>query len=121
MKKNNYDNLPLTKLTLAGSNFNVNDIKILKVFNDRQDQLTKEYISDVYDKHAKLICDTVKGMLDEIKTDLKLVHAELKDIKADLGHLHAVDAENKRYIDELRTGFDNHERRIHDLEKQIEK
>jgi methyl-accepting chemotaxis protein len=118
-KKDNYKNLPLSKLTLEGSNFNINDIKVLKVFNDRQDQIIKQYISDTYDLHAKLICDAVRGMLNEIKDELILIHAEIKEIRTDLGDLHSIAGENRRFINELRKVTDDHESRIDEIEKRL--
>ena len=119
-KKNNYDNLPLTKVTLEGSNFNIDDLKVLKVLMDRQDIVTKQYISDVYDTHATLIIGEVRKMLEEIKTELESIHGELHAIKLDLVTLHLIANENRRYIDELKAGFANHEGRIKDIENQIE-
>lgn len=121
MKKDNYGNLPLSKLTLEGSNFNINDIKILKVFNDRQDQITEKYISDTYDIHATIICESVREMLNEIKVEIKLIHADIKDIKADLGILHSIANENKRHITELRKVTEDHELRITALEAGMKK
>jgi len=110
IKKDNYGNLPLSKKTLEGSGFNINDLKVLKILNDRQDEVIKQYISDTYDLHAKLICDAVKDMLNEIKLELSKIHLEMKEIRIEIRDIN-LDIEN------LINRIADHELRISELEK----
>ena len=110
-EKDNYENLPLSEKTLEGSRFNIDDLKIMKVLNDRQDEVIKQYISATYDLHAKLICDAVKDMLNEIKLELSKIHLEMREIRIEIRDIN-LDIEN------LTNRIADHEFRIMGLEKR---
>ena len=81
-EESNYENLPLSEITLTGSNFNIDDLKVLKALNDRQDEVTFEFLKDTYDHHAKLICDEVRNMITEQnKTICKKIDEQNKVIQ----------------------------------------
>ena len=84
----------------------------MKVLNDRQDEVIKQYISDTYDLHAKLICDTVRDMLNEIKLELTKIHLEMKEIRIEIRDIN-LDIEN------LTNRIADHEFRILGLEKHV--
>lgn len=111
-EKDNYENLPLSEKTLEGSRFNIDDLKIMKVLNDRQDEVIKQYISDTYDTHACLIIGEVRKMLDEIKLELNKIHLEIREIRIEIRDIN-LDIEN------LTNRIADHEFRILGLEKHV--
>ncbi len=115
----NYDNIPLSKKTLEGMSLNIDDQAFIKRLFDRQDEVTKQYISDTYDLHAKLICDAVKSMLDDFKLELKSIHLDIKEMKTDLKALHLIADQNKSNIDTIKNSLLKHEARISKIEKHL--
>jgi hypothetical protein len=78
--KSNYDNLPLSKLTLEGSHFNIDDIKVMKVFNDRQDTVIKEMLNK-QKKSIFLSLDNLTLRVEELNTMAKENRGLIKDLQ----------------------------------------
>jgi septal ring factor EnvC (AmiA/AmiB activator) len=116
MKKNiskNYEKIPISKQTTNGMSFNIDDQIFIKRCFDRQDEVTNKFISDTYDEHAKLICDTVRRMLDEIQLELKSIHVEIKSINVEIKNINTE-------INNIRKVLIEHEFRISHIEKKLE-
>lgn len=118
--ENNYENIPVSEKTLEGMHLTIDDRAYLQRMFTLQDEVIKDYINDTYDKHAVLICDTVREMLNEIRNELKEIKSEIEEIKDDLKYLHTAAEENRRNIRELQKGFKEHEFRISRIEKKLE-
>jgi len=116
---NNYDNVPITEQTKEGMSLTTDDQKWIKLLFDRQDECTYEFISKTYDLHAKLICDTVRDMLDDIRNELKDIKFEIQEIRADLKTLHGIAEENRRDIRELQKLSKEHDWRITHIENKL--
>jgi adenylate kinase len=65
-----YDDIILSREIVKGMSLNINDQVFFKRVLDRQDELTQEYISEVYAINSKLIIDTVREMLNEQKMEV---------------------------------------------------
>ena len=112
MEKENYNNIPISKKTQEGMTLTSSDRQYLQRMFCLQDEVTKQYISDTYDKHAALICDVVREMLDEIKRDLKSIHLEIKEVRLEIRDI------NKE-IENLRQRIGEHDFRIVHIEKHL--
>jgi predicted nucleic acid-binding Zn-ribbon protein len=108
-----YDNIPVSNKTKGGMSLTADDQLWLKRIMDRQDECIEQYISETYDKHATLICDTVREMLDEIRKDIKSIHLELKEIKLDIKGINLE-------IENLRKRVTDHDFRIGHIERKLE-
>jgi len=75
----NYENLPLSEKTNGGMSINVDDQKWFKLLMDRQDEITQTNIESAYCNNAKIICDGVKGMLDEHKKEIFKALAKIEN------------------------------------------
>ena len=113
MAKSKYDNIPVSNKTKNGMSLTADDQLWLKRIMDRQDECIEQYISDTYDKHAKIICDVVKEMLDEIRQDLKSIHLEIKEVRLDIKNINME-------IEDLRKRIADHDWRIGHIEKKLE-
>lgn len=112
-KENKYSHVPVSKKTECGMTLTIDDRAYLQRMFCLQDEVTQQYISDTYDKHAALICSVVKEMLDEIKRDLKSIHLEIKEVRLEIKDI------NKE-IENLRQRIGDHEFRIGQVEKIAE-
>ena len=107
-----YDNIPISNKTKKGMTLTIDDRAYLQRMFCLQDEVTTQYISDTYDKHAVLICDAVREMLDEIKRDLKSIHLEIKGVRLEIKDIN-IEIEN------LRKRIADHDFRIGRLENKI--
>jgi len=107
-----YDNIPISNKTKNGMSLTADDQCWLKRIMDRQDECIEQYISDTYDKHAKIICDVVREMLDEIRKDLKSIHLEIKEVRLEIKDIN-MDIEN------LINRIADHEVRILNIEHKL--
>lgn len=120
----NYEKLPLSSDCLKGMQMNICDQQFLKRIMDRQDEISQEFIKTTYELFAQDITNSMKGMIDDLKIDLKLLHAEIKDIKADIKLLHIIAETNQAAIKtinmrigEIEKSMVDHEFRLTHLEK----
>ena len=111
-KENKYSHVPVSKKTEYGMTLTIDDRAYLQRMFCLQDEVTEQYIADAYDKHATIICDTVREMLDEIKRDLKSIHLEIKEVRLEIKDIN-IEIEN------LRKRIADHDFRIGHLENKI--
>lgn len=127
----NYENILLNDKTKEGMSLTIDDQKWLKLLFDRQDEVTHKYISDTYDKHAKLITDTVRELLNdfkkEINIELKELRIEIKDVRTEIKLLHVIAEKNQidireinGCIQQMKKDITEHEFRIQHIEKKLD-
>ena len=105
----NYDNIPLSEKTKEGITFSVEDQQFLKRLFDRNDEVTQQYISETYDKHATIICDVVREMVaDQNIAIFSKIDEQNKIIR-----------EIQDLLNELVKTVQDHEKRIAVLEKKL--
>lgn len=119
MKKANYNKIPISEKTENGMNLTSDDRQYLQRMFAIQDEAIYDFINETYDLHAKLICDTVREMLDEIKKDLNAIKSEIKDIKDDLKCLHSIVEENREDVRKLKKDVLELQYRVTHLEKKV--
>ena len=84
MKKENYNDIPMSEESKKGMSLTPDDQLFLKRCFDRQDDVTEKYISDTYDTHAKLIIDTVREIITEQNEIIKEIQGLILDIQEEL-------------------------------------
>ena len=94
----NYDNIPISDETKKGMTLTIDDQAFIKRVLDRQDEAIERYISETYDTHAGLICqslaeviqahnDKIFGLLEEQNKSIAQIRDDIENIKESIGHL----------------------------------
>jgi len=116
MEKENYNNIPISKKTQEGMTLTSSDRQYLQRMFCLQDEVTRQYISDTYDLHAKLICDVVREMLEDYKKEilnsLQRIEESIEGLKEDIKEIKAETLDLKNRIV-------NHESRLLRIEKHL--
>jgi chromosome segregation ATPase len=103
--KETYENIPISKCTKDGMSLNSDDRQYLQRMFCLQDEAIEKYVKDAYDLHAKLICDTVRELLNdfkkEINTELRELRLEIKDVKTEIKLLHVIAEKNQMDIKQI--------------------
>jgi hypothetical protein len=111
-----YDDVLISKKTKSGMSLTADDQLWLKRIMDRQDECIEQYISDTYDKHATLICDAVRELLNEYRKEifesLARIEKSIEDLKKDIKDM-------KVETLDLKNRIVDHEFRIQRIEKHL--
>lgn len=119
MKKANYNKIPVSEKTENGMSLTSDDRQYLQRMFVIQDEAIYDFINETYDLHAKLICDTVREMINEVKLELNSIKSEIKDIKDDLKCLHSVVEENREDVRKLKKDMVELQFRVKHIEKKL--
>ena len=116
MISENYNDITVTPKTKSGMGLTIDDQKWIKLLFDRQDWVTQEYIGDTYEKHAKLITDVVREMLNDYKKEmfiaLERIELSIEGVKKDIKEIKAETLD-------LKNSIKDHEFRILRIEKHL--
>jgi len=93
-----YDNIPISEDCKKEMTLTLSDRQWLKRAFDMQDLATEQFIKETYDKHAIMITDVVRQMLqeqnalfslkfDEVNKSIREIKLDIADIKKEIGSI----------------------------------